>query len=359
MQTAQRAIDSSVIARLTAEPYRFEFFQAVRVLALQLAREDSGSVDEIVGSAVRFRSSISLVFPASEIEHLSREANADHSEEGIPQPKEARFYTLTPSLIGLTGPMGVLPTHYTQRIAERETYFRDRAARAFLDQFANRAITLFYKAWTKYRLHLQFERDRRERFLPLLLSLAGLAPRSTRERLANGKGRVFDETLAYYAAAVRQRPQSADVLARVLSDHFKVSVHINQFVGRWFAIPDDQCSVLEGDLTQIGVNAFCGARVWQRQTRMRLVVGPLKRRQFCDFLPQGAAAEALAKMLTMLAGVTFEYEVQLVLEKSAVEAARLGGGRSPSRLGWDAFMHTRTPTRDAEEARYEIMLGDS
>lgn len=359
MQTAKRPIDPSVIDRLTAEPYRFEFFQAVRVLALQLARERRGSVDHVVGGALRFRSSISLVFPASEIEQLHRETSADGAEQNVARPETARSYTLTPSLIGLTGPMGVLPTHYTQRLAERELYFRDRAARAFLDQFANRAITLFYKAWTKYRLHLQFERDRRERFLPLLLSLAGLAPRSTRERLAHGKGRVFDETLAYYAAAVRQRPQSADVLARVLCDHFKVPVNITQFVGRWFAIPDDQTSVLGGELTQIGVNAFCGARVWQRQTRIRLVIGPLNQAQFGDFLPRGAAAEALAKMLTMLAGVTFEYEVQLVLEKSEVKAARLGVGFFPSRLGWDAFMHTRAPTRDADEARYEIMLGHS
>lgn len=354
MPTAQRTVDPSVIKRLGAEPYRFEFFQAVRMLALQLERRHGGSLEHAVGGAIRFRSSISLVFPPSEIEHISR-GDADPETTGrTPSSNSSGVYTITPALIGLTGPMGVLPSHYTHRLAERELYFRDHAARAFLDQFANRAIALFYRAWTKYRLHLEFERDRQERFLPLLLSLAGLGPRSTRERLARGSGRVFDETLAYYAAAVRQRPPSAEVVGRILSEHFNVTIKVTQFVGRWFTIPEDQRSLLARDLAQLGVSAFCGARVWQRQMRLRLVIGPLDQKSFSDFLPQGTASQALSKLLTMLTGVTFEYEVQLILRKSAVKPARLGTAKSPCRLGWDAFMDTCKRDRDADDARYEL-----
>jgi type VI secretion system protein ImpH len=96
-----------------------------------------------------------------------------------------------------------------------------------------------------------------------------------------------------------------------------------------------------------------GSRVWQRDLRMRLVIGPLDRESFDAFLPGGKAARALKSMLTMFTGVTIEYEVQLVLRAEDVKGATLseGGG---GRLGWDSFLITSAQSQDRKDVRYEI-----
>jgi len=217
MPGEKRRIDPGVIHRLRDEPYRFEFFQAVRLL-LGWHRSDSVKRDrDLLGHVIRFRSSVSLAFPPSEIEALVFETPRGQ-EQGDAAGSHAAAVTLTPSFIGLTGPLGVMPRHYTQQVAEREIYHRDTATRAFLDIFSTRAIAVFYQTWLKCRLHLQYESDRENHFLPMLLSLAGLGLSGTTERLKGDSAHVADESLAYYASALRERPQSAQWFSRVVPD---------------------------------------------------------------------------------------------------------------------------------------------
>jgi type VI secretion system protein ImpH len=56
-------------------------------------------------------------------------------------------------------------------------------------------------------------------------------------------------------------------------------------------------------------------------------------------------------MLTLLAGVTLEYEVSLVLRRKEVGPSMLSGG---ARLGWDAFLCTKEADSDRADARYEL-----
>ena len=215
--------------------------------------------------------------------------------------------------------------------------------------FSNRATALFYAAWKKYRLPFHYELDRDERYLPLLLAIAGVPSDEVRDSLAAGVGGVLDEAVAGYALAARHRPMSAAYLQRTLSDYFRVPVKIDQFVGKWYDVPPDQLSVLGEVNAVLGATALVGERVWQRDMRARIVVGPLSKRDYEAFLPGGAHAIALERMLTLLAGVTLEYEVKLVLKRTEVGASVLGAAR-----GWDAFLCTRDAIEDRSDARYEL-----
>ncbi|MET5019962.1 type VI secretion system baseplate subunit TssG, partial [Burkholderia pseudomallei] len=90
---------------------------------------------------------------------------------------------------------------------------------------------------------------------------------------------------------------------------------------------------------------------WQRDMRARRVVGPLTKRDYEAVLPGEERAIALERMLTLLAGVTLDYEVSLVLRRADVGASVLGAG---ARLGWDAFLCTREAGRVRADARYEL-----
>lgn len=357
MRPAKRRIDPGVIQQLLAEPHRFGFFQAMRLVE-QLCLHQGDNGRDAVARRVRFRNSLSLAFPAAELEDAQAtgpDGQVLGSAEAVEQAARGGGIgelTFTPAFMGLLGTVGALPTHYTELLHERETWHRDRAARAFLDIFTSRAVALYYAAWKKYRLAMQYELDRRERFLPLMLSLTGVGMAGLRDRLAEGEGAVFDQAIAHYAGAVRQRPLSARLLQQVLSDYFQVKVTVEQFVGAWYRVPDHQATRLGVANAGLGSTALSGERVWQRDLRMRLLIGPLDRGGFDDFLPGGSAAGALARWLTLLTGSCLEYEVRLVLKAEDVRGAGLGG--DGARLGWDSYIVTRPSAVARSDAGYGI-----
>lgn len=366
MQAPKRRFEPAVIERLFAEPYRFEYFQAVRMLELWLRRHGNVQQDALA-NFVRFHNSTSLSFPASEIESLQPEPAAmarDARTLGAAlQDAQLKYVRITPTFMGLLGANGALPSHYTERIASHALYQRDDGPRAFLDTFSTRSLALFYEAWRKYRLELKYQVDGKDGFLPLLLSLAGMGHGALRRRLAegpagsDGANGVRDESLAYFAAMVRQKPASATQVARVLSEYFGQPVAIEQFIGCWYDVPPAQQTALGGANAMLGGGALAGARVWQRDLRLRLVIGPLDHASYVSFLPGGAAAAALKKMLAMFTGVTLEYEVQLVLRGDAVHGACLDG--MGARLGWDSYLPQAGARRggarhDRADVRYEI-----
>jgi type VI secretion system protein ImpH len=357
MLTPKRRIDPGVAQRLLSEPQRFQFFQAVRVLEHLFARHGVRPED-VVTRKLRFRNSMSMGFPASDIEQLRAYAENDEPFKQAPDDAQPEWDKLTevditPAFMGMLGGRGVLPFGYTERIGEREMYHRDHAARAFLDIFNNRALALFYGAWKKYRLAFQYELDRRERFLPLILSLAGMGTTALRTRLDKGDGAVFDQAIAYYGAGIGQRPLSAMFLQRMLGEYFSAAVRVEQFAGAWYQVPKNQVSRLGMPSAVLGRTALAGERIWQRDLRLRLWIGPLRHARFEDFLPGGKAAAALAKWLTLLSGGTLEFEVRLVLHQQDVRTTgltpKLGG-----RLGWDSFVSSRPADQHRSDASYLV-----
>ncbi len=396
MPTPQRRNVTGVIEQLLCEPQQFSFFQAVRLLDRWMA---PGAPDGQGLARLNFRNSLSLSFPASEIEAIrvqrrpkESEPNgasttdgqassvsttapgstlsavlADHAQAPWPcQPTEIDRIDMTPAFMGLLGMSGTLPHFYTETLAQRELYHKDFAGRAFMDVFSHQVVSLFYQAWRKHRLPIQFEADRRSRFLPLALSLAGLGQKGLRDRLGAERGAVADEALAYYAGTLQQRTLSARQLQQILQDYLAVPVRIEQFVGRWYQVPESGRAYLgvmgrQGGMSGpingvLGRSAMLGERVWQRDLRMRVVLGPLPHARFRRFLPGGAGASALKELLTMLSGVSLEYEINLQLQRDDVQGCALDSSRAPTafRLGWDTFLQTQSANEDRADVRYDI-----
>jgi type VI secretion system protein ImpH len=355
MRAQKRRFEPAVIERLFKEPYRFEYFQAVRVLELWHKRHGRGSLSD----RLRFQNSTSLTFPASQLEAIHTEprdlARDADSLGAAAQTSTLRYIRITPAFMGLLGGSGVLPAHYTERVEEHKVYQREDGPRAFLDAFSNRSLAMFHAAWSKYRLELKYELDGKDAFLPLLLALAGFGNGALRERVAGvDDGAVLDESIGYFAASIRHRPASAVQIARVLSEYFGRPVKAEQFVGCWYDVPAAQQTILGAPNAVLGQGAMAGQRVWQRDLRLRLSIGPLDRAGFNAFLPGGRAARALKSMVTMFTGVTLEYEVELVLRAADVKGVDLDPDGYPGRLGWDAYLVTGQEGQDRNDVRYGI-----
>jgi type VI secretion system protein ImpH len=317
--------------------YSFEFFQAVRLLErLYPHREPVGRTAHPSREVVRFGAHLSLSFPASQLYEVEPGKGGGAPEDGQPR--------MTVNFMGLTGPLGVLPRPYTELLLERVKQ-KDFTLRDFLDLFNHRLISLFYRAWEKYRLPIAYERGAGDDFTRYLSSLVGIGTPGLQ-----GRSGVRDEALLYYAGLFNQRPSSASALQALLRDHFEVPVEIVQFQGDWFRLEPENLTRLGTQNYQLGSSAIIGDRVWDRQAKFRIRMGPLELGGFRGLLPLEKGFSELSELTRLFVGLEYDFDVQLVLKARQVPACQLvtrdeGGPR----LGWSAWLKTQTFTQDVED----------
>lgn len=329
MQTKKRHAISGVIVHLMTEPWRYQFMQAVGLL-LRWLRQQGVPPEQALDQVLRFRNSLSLGFPASQLERLS-------------QQEDGRI-AITPAFIGLLGNSGALPLHYTQGIANSQLAAGDDGAAAFLDIFSHRMVTLFYRACGKYRLEHRLATEARDEQLPMLLALAGVAPPA---------GNQAANAAAWYAGLLRNRPVSAHAIAKVLADHCRVPIVLEQFAGAWDYLPQDRLSRLGSANFTLARGATVGLRLWRHDRRVRLHVGPVDEAALQRFLPHGAGAQALAQMLALFGAPSLQVEIRLVLSAVCITPLVLNSDPAKQRrLGWNTFLPTRQGQVRGAEVRY-------
>ena len=346
-----------VLERLFDEPYRFEFFQAVRLLENLFTQRSGTRPRDAIPHHVSFRTTLTTTFPPSEVEHASptNEGGEDLKDEAARLHAiitgEISRATLTPAFFGLLGSQGALPLRYTEQVVTEAHLNRDRSSQAFFDIFSNRSTALFYAAWKKYRLPLHYELARDQRYRPILQALAGVADHSSREALHEEPGALVDDAVVGHSAAVRHRAMSAVYLQRTLSDYFGVPVRAEQFISQKYVVPPRQQSSAGIANSALNSTAMLGTHVWLRHVRVRLVIGPLSADQYEEFLPGSKRALALTRLLQLLVGITLEFEVWPVLKREGVKSLQLG---SNGRLNCDAFLSTRSSQIDRSDMRYTL-----
>jgi type VI secretion system protein ImpH len=341
MARQSRRTDPPLERVLFAEGYRFDFFQAVRLLErLYPEREPVGQDANPTQEVVRFRSHVSLSFPPSEVHEIS-------PHENVGEPAE-----MTVAFMGLAGLLGVLPRHYTELVLER-TRSKDHVLRDFLDLFNHRLLSLFYRSWEKYRFPIPYERaiakgQGCDPFSLLLFDLIGMGTKGLRGRLE-----VEDEALLFYVGLLAQHPRSANALEGVLRDYFGVPVRAVQFAGEWLPLSQASRSRLGSEEANnaLGVNTVAGERVWDQQAKFMLRVGALSWTQYCQFVPSGSAFRPFVELTRFFVGQEHDFDIQLTLKAAEVPWCRLGEtGESAPRLGWSTWLKTREFAHDAEGA---------
>jgi type VI secretion system protein ImpH len=365
--TAEKAkptsANASPLAALAAEPYRFDFFQAVRLLrwAARERDESDSTASRPVGhdyspaeEVVRFRSLPSLSFPAAAIQKL------EWAEEDRRSRPEMHV-----TFLGLFGPMGVLPRHYTQLIVDRARN-KDTALRDFFDLFNHRLISHFWRAWAKYHLPIAFEESqlapagpREDPFTTLLYSLIGLGVKGLR-----GRREILDTAFVHYAGHFSQARPQATSLVQIVGACFATGASVRQFQGQWLQLDFADRSRLPtarrgfdrpaASNNRLGVDVVVGERVWSVENRFRICLGPLSYRQFESFTPAGANLVPLAQLVRAYVGPEYDFDVQLVLRRDEVPSARLAapGEAATCRLGWNCWTFSQPFTHDADDAAF-------
>ncbi|OFA02837.1 hypothetical protein JAB9_12020 [Janthinobacterium sp. HH107] len=331
---------AGVVARLLADPSGTTFFQAVRLLSAWLMQQGI-SQEQVFDDCLRLHGSASLSFAPGEIEQLWLEQEADgHTQVHV-----------RAAMLGFLGVHGSLPLHYTETFARHERQTGDGGPRDWLDTLSQRALALFYQAWARYRIECQMDANGGD-FLPLQLALAGAWPAEV-ARQADG---LPAHVLAHYAALLRHRPVAADVMQAVLAEYFGVPVRMQRFVGAWFRRAPQERTLLSTAHARLGHGAMLGERCRRADLRVRLVLGPLERRVYEDFLPGRTGALALRQMLALFGLPGVGFEIRLVLRREDVRTCVLGMGAC---LAQDAFLAGKLPARDRDDMHYDIRFDGS
>lgn len=339
MATPFRRTDPSVAELLLRSPWNFNFFQAVRLLALMYPeRHPISGFRQSLEESVRFHAHLSTLFPASAIQEIKPETGDDHPLH------------MTVNFMGLTGPLGMLPVHYTEYLIARR-YVGDNAAAAFFDLFNHRLISLFYLAWEKHHFPVSYEQEvhtpgKQSVFTAYLFDLMGMGTAGLQGRLE-----IADSVLLSYCGLIAQRPRSASALAGLLRDYFQVPIEIEQFVGQWSYLEQEDLSYLgENSVSsQLGCGAVAGRNVWNPQARFRIRVGPLIWKRFQSFLPGGSTFRQLVALARYFVNQAMDFEVQCILLAGEVPRCQLSADQDSPRLGLSSWLKTSGFPKDAED----------
>lgn len=331
------------LERLHAEPGRFGFFQAVRLLYSANGFDGRGTGSR--PGPLRFTTPASLAFPPSELNSI---------ETGDINTR------VCVNFMGLTGPSGVLPRTYTELLIARKTH-RDRSAQEFLDVFNHRLVSLFWLAWAKHRPEIGRQFGFQNSVLRYLEYVVGLGTPALQARLHPNR-RVAQKTrelpgaaLVYFSGLVAQRPHGERAIAQVVSAVVGAPVQAAGCLGTWQTISDDARTRLGREAHRLGHGCVLGSRYWDRQTTLRLTIGPLDRTRFNTLLPRGPRLGDVIELTRFLTGLAIDLRVRLSLRADQVPPLRLGArDHDRPQLGWNTWLGGRRDPRPANDCEFHF-----
>ena len=326
---------------MRAEPFSFSFFQMVRLLEkLHPERKPVGIFTSPGDEVVRFTTAPGFTFPASELGPFI-------PREGAPASLEVNF-------LGLNVVNGPMPHSYTEVLLERQRS-KDRATLEFFDLFNHRVVSLFYRAWSRYRFFIAYEKAQggEDEITQRLYDLIGLGTAGLRGRMA-----IPDENMIYYAGLLGNQIRSVEGLRQILEDYFGVRVEIRQFTGSWVRLSEDQRTILhDGESISecLGMGTVIGDEVWDQEGAMTVRLGPMPLAKYREFLPGSRGQAELKSWLSFYSRRAFDFIVQLVLERNEVPRTTIKAGREPgSRLGFESWLKVKSMQRDPDETTYLV-----
>lgn len=324
---------------LAREPYRYDFYETLRRIECLCADKPRwATAQRPVDEPIRLGQDPDLTFAPSPL------AAVEFGRNGAPTRLHVRLF-------GLLGPNGPLPIHMTEYVRHRLRHAGDPALSRFLDTFQHRFIALFYRAWAQAQPHVNRDRPGQDRFRVYVGSFVGIAPNALRDRDS-----VPDLARLFHAGTLIRHVRNADGLAAIVSDFFAVPARIEEFVPHWLVLEKPTRTRLGRGGSSLGDGAVLGGRVWDRQGKFRIHLGPLTLEQYESFLPAtvrggrltrgGARLRELVDWVRFYLNFELDWDVRLHLKRDQMPALKLGVS---GQLGWTTWLGRRRGRSDAAD----------
>jgi len=319
-----------LIRRLRREAPSFSFFQAVRqVQALFPDAPRVGEQGPTHKEVLRFTGHLAFDFPPCDVTSVELDEREAPDDDG----PLARLVMAT-TFLGLYGTSSPLPSSYTEDLFDQEP---DSLERGFYDLFQHRLLSLFYRAWERYRYSIRFRSDGEDYYSRRLSCLLHV-----QRDLLPPDHRIGMLSLFAFAGLLSQEPRSAaSLLAALRTEIPGTRFTVEPFVGRWLPIPAPQRSRLGVGPCRLGEDSLVGETILDRSSTFRVVVDAADFGEYVRFLPGGDLLVKARELIDLFNTDYLDYQVEVRLAEDAVPEPRLGSG-TPL-LGWSTWLGEPAP----------------
>lgn len=303
---------------LAATPEKYHVFQALRIIEAsfpdhpRLGRSTRPSQDP-----VRLGQEAELAFPPSTI------AGFDRGAGGAPARLSNYFF-------GLFGPNGPLPLHLTEYARDRQRNEHDPTLVAFANIFHHRMMSFLYRAWSSAEPAPSFDRPDSDPMAEKVAATAGWMGKAMRARDA-----MPDLAKLHFAGRLAHGPRNEEGLLAIVSAFFRAPTKIESFVGSWLELEESDRWRLGAPGSFLGGSTAIGSRVWSRQAKFRIHIGPLGLEEYNRLLPGGDSLRRLRAIVRNYLGDVLDWDVKLILGRRHAPKAVLG---QQGRLGWTVWL---------------------
>jgi type VI secretion system protein ImpH len=317
MELSQGEPMADLIQRLLKEPYNFNFFQAISLLEEKFAAEKI--LNPIDSGRIRFLPDISIAFPPNDIASI------------LEQKGKINFVL---SFMGLSGISSPLPVYFSELLSKQPEH--SDALYDFLTIFNHRIYSLFYKAWKKYHFMRCFTTNGTDPFTRKVAALAGITT----------KGEISPQRLRLlaYCGILAGRSRSKSALEAILTDYFNgIPVVVREFMPRWAKM---QNLIPVGNDFQLGINGILGDSVYDCSGKFRVVIGPLKRDVYEQYLAASENIADIKNLIDSFIADPLEYDIEVQLQ--SLELIPVILGENKSRLGETAALGMTSERTDIQ-----------
>lgn len=253
-------------------------------------------------------------------------------------------------VLGLIGPEGPLPLHLTRWIVERMSHrwfeagsgraTSDTAALDFLNLLQHRMLALYWRAWGDAQPAVQLEREDGGRIRAMMAALAGIGLPGQDDDAT----RATETIKLSHAMALAMEVRGPERIERPVADLLSAPVRLLEFVESWIDIPPSLRTRIGQPAARLGEGAVVGERIFSRQDRVELRVGPLGLTEYLLLSREGPVRVRLRHLLLHLAGREVDIDLRLVLAEGEVPEPRIG----QIALGRTSWLPSRRPSDRAD-----------
>lgn len=236
--------------------------------------------------------------------------------------------------MGLLGPNGPMPLHFSDYVRERSEVHQDHTLANFLNLFHHRYLTSLYRAWAISQSAAGLDRPQDEAFSRYVDALG-------HSEAAHPSPLPAHARLAASVHLVREA-RNPDGLTATLRRFFGVPVSLEEYVPRWISMGSRSNGTPEGTYLGhagtaglLGIGAIAGEMIFDRQHNFRLTIGPLSLADYLSFTPHGHNLPLLVEWVRAFVGFEYAWEAQIMVSPNAAPPARLGGDEQ---LGWSTWL---------------------
>lgn len=230
--------------------------------------------------------------------------------------------------LGLTGPMGALPTHLTEFAYYERRYAKQRPFGRWLDTLANRMLQLFYRAWGDSQPTVWADRPDDDRFAAYLAMLTG-ATEGVGDRAA------FPARARLHYASLFASRRSAVGIEDALTHLLRQPVRVREYQPAWRDIAAEDQTRLGRSYATLGKDIMAGRRVRMASDKFRVVVRAGSLAEFEALMPSGPRFAVAAEAIDAFAPKHLEWDLTVEIAEGHTRPARLDGR---TRLGWTGWM---------------------